>query len=121
MVVRCFCDTLIGAVSLMVVDHDDGPDNMASSDACLKIRDERSHRRLQSLGPVSVAAVLGSPVEGFEKLRWQRHAYSGDSLITQHQFMTRLIVLLGVAESAKSITNLRLYITTRKEQVEITC
>src|SRR2546422_1309288 len=109
---RCFCDTLIGAVSLMVVDHDDGPDNMASSDACFKIRYERSHRRLQSLGSISVAAVLGSPVEGFEKLRWQRHAYSGNSLISQHQFMTRLIVLLSVAELAKSITNLILYITT---------
>src|SRR6266568_1763664 len=112
MVVRCFCDTLIGTVSLMVVDHDDGPDNVASSDACLKIRDERSHRRLKSLGPISVAAVLGGLVEGFEKLWWQRHAYSGNSLIIQHQFMVRLSVLLASAESAKSITNLRLYITT---------
>jgi len=112
MVMRCFCDTLISAMSLVVVDHDDGPNDMASSDACFKIRYERSHCRLQSLGPVSVAAVLGNPVEGFEKLRRQRHAYSGNSLITQHQFMTRLIVLLSVAESTKSITNLRLYITT---------
>src|SRR5438552_18695620 len=112
MVVRCFCDTLIGAVSLMVVDHDDGPDNMASSDSCLKIRDEGSHRRLQSLGPVSVAAVLGSPVEGSKKFRWQRHAYSGNSHITQHQFMTLLIVFPSLAESSKWITNSSLYVTT---------
>jgi hypothetical protein len=56
--------------------------------------------------------VLGGLVEGFEKLRWQRHAYSGNSLVIQYQFMIRLTVLLDQAESAKSITNLRLYITT---------
>jgi hypothetical protein len=66
---------------------------------------------LQRLGPVPVTAVLGGLVEGFEKLRRQRHAYSGNSLVIQYQFMIRLTVLLDLVESAKSITNLRLYIT----------
>ena len=57
-VVGRFCNSLVSAVRLMVVDHDNGPDNMAASEACFKIRYERSHRRLQSLGPVPVAAVL---------------------------------------------------------------
>jgi len=55
--------------------------------------------------------VLGGLVEGFEELRWQRDAYSGNSLVIQHQFMIRLTVLLDLADPAKSITNLRLYIT----------
>jgi hypothetical protein len=67
---------------------------------------------LDSLGSIPVATVLGGLVEGSEKLRWQRHADSGNSLIIQYQFMIRLTVLLSVAEPAKSITNLRLYITT---------
>jgi hypothetical protein len=96
----------------MVVDHDDGPDNMASPNACLKIRDEGSHRSLQRFGPVPVATVLGCFVEGFEKFGWQRHAYPGDSFIIQYQTVTRLIVLLSLVDMAKSITNLRLYITT---------
>src|SRR2546425_7278133 len=105
----------------MVVHHNNGPDNMAPSESCFEIRYEGSHRRLQRLGPVPVAAVLGGLVEGFEKLRRQRHAYSSNSLVIQYQFMIRLTVLLDVVASAKSITNLRLYITIETGQVETTC
>jgi hypothetical protein len=56
--------------------------------------------------------VLGGLVEGFEKLRWQRHTYPGNSLVIQYQFKINLTVLLNLVVSAKSITSLRLYITT---------
>jgi hypothetical protein len=65
--------------------------------------------------------VLGGLVEGFEKLRRQRHAYSGNSLTIQYQLIIRLTVLLSMAGSAKSITNLRLYITKWSSRIETTC
>src|SRR6266852_8385908 len=94
---------------------------MASSHARFKIRNERSHRCLQSFGPIPIATVLGGLVEGFEKFGRQRHADSSNSLIIQDQIVTRLTVLLILVERAKSITNLRLYITKQRGQAETTC
>ena len=120
MVVGRFGYALVGTMGLMIVNHDNGSDNVASPNAGFKVRDERPHRRLQSLGPVPIATMLGRLVEGLEKLRWQRHTDPAYSLII-HQIVTRLAVILNPVESAKSITNSRLYITTLESQVETAC
>src|SRR5438270_10928494 len=46
---RRFRDCLVSAFCLMIVDHDDRPDNVSFLDSRFEIRDEGSHSCLQKL------------------------------------------------------------------------
>src|SRR6266566_9375501 len=67
MMVRCFCNRLVSTFRLMIVDHDDRPDNVSFLDSRFEVRDEGSHSCLQSLRSVAITTLARNPVKGLKE------------------------------------------------------
>src|SRR6266516_619802 len=108
MMVRCFCNRLVSTFRLMIVDHDDRPDNVSFLDSRFEVRDEGSHSCLQSLRSVAITTLARNPVKGLKEPGGERHADPGRQVSHGQSFLN--IVLLGASNSKKSITKMKFYI-----------